>query len=450
MHEAGVKVDLVAGLGVGAAGAVFAAVDGGARLWDEEAVWRTSASAPLYRWRRTLLIALLAMAVALSAVLVPLALFLVALLIYPIGIVLELVGVSVGPALVSGYTGFLQTAFGPGGLPAVLPRIMLAALLALLVIVAFGLVQALRANARRRERGPLWWRAFGAPIVAGPAIDGFATGIWQLIRGTSAPRPSLAEISASYTELLKENLGQPGFRELMLTAHDLDARRDLVFALLAEPPRGDYFARRPGAAGERRQSEVLDLAGVASDHLADALAGALTVPVLAEPHLMTFAADSYWRGETHRLCDRPEALGRLLDEVAEAGVEQVVLVSATAELGGPHALDAGRRDPRGRLGEVVASAEAVALQAATMTAAPKFRGVYEVRPKHNPVGPFDMAGCYDERSDRRHTVAELVERGYQDAYRQFIDPVIGAGGDRLHRTRRRRTRPSQPTDAPTP
>ena len=29
---------------------------------------------------------------------------------------------------------------------------------------------------------------------------------------------------------------------------------------------------------------------------------------------------------------------------------------------------------------------------------------------------------YDERSDRRQTIAELTALGYEDAYRQFIEP----------------------------
>ena len=34
LQEAGVKVDIVAGHGIGAATAAFAAIDGGARLWE--------------------------------------------------------------------------------------------------------------------------------------------------------------------------------------------------------------------------------------------------------------------------------------------------------------------------------------------------------------------------------------------------------------------------------
>ena len=43
------------------------------------------------------------------------------------------------------------------------------------------------------------------------------------------------------------------------------------------------------------------------------------IPGLSEPALVRFAPDSYWRGEAHRLVDRPASLGRLLEELA--GVE---------------------------------------------------------------------------------------------------------------------------------
>jgi len=90
----------------------------------------------------------------------------------------------------------------------------------------------------------------------------------------------------------------------------------------------------------------------------------------------------------------------------------------------------GRGDWRGRLGDYLASAEAAAARAA-LSADHPFRCVFLVRPRYNAVGPLDGSGCYDERSDRRVTVAELVDRGYEDAYRQFIDPVVGASGERL-------------------
>ena len=61
----------------------------------------------------------------------------------------------------------------------------------------------------------------------------------------------------------------------------------------------------------------------------------------------------------------------------------------------------------------------------------RFAGFFVIRPGHNPVGPLDFGGVYDERSDRTLPLAELTDRGYGDAYRQFIEPVVGAGGERI-------------------
>ncbi len=54
LHEAGIRIDLVAGRGIGATGAMFSAMDGGTRLWDENGIWRSPGARPYYRWRRTL------------------------------------------------------------------------------------------------------------------------------------------------------------------------------------------------------------------------------------------------------------------------------------------------------------------------------------------------------------------------------------------------------------
>ena len=51
LHEAGVKLDIVAGRGVGVIGALFAAVDGAQRLWDEKGFWRADGIDRLYEWR---------------------------------------------------------------------------------------------------------------------------------------------------------------------------------------------------------------------------------------------------------------------------------------------------------------------------------------------------------------------------------------------------------------
>src|ERR671923_1354188 len=51
LHEAGVKLDIVAGRGIGAVGALFAAIDGAQRLWDDNGFWRNPVVESLYGWR---------------------------------------------------------------------------------------------------------------------------------------------------------------------------------------------------------------------------------------------------------------------------------------------------------------------------------------------------------------------------------------------------------------
>jgi hypothetical protein len=110
-------------------------------------------------------------------------------------------------------------------------------------------------------------------------------------------------------------------------------------------------------------------------------------------------------------------------------------VSAVAPIDAPHHLRAPRLDIRGGFGEAESVSQAVALRDALEATSLHFESVYVIQPAHNPIGPYDVAGAYDEASDRRQGLAELVERGYEDAYRQFIEPVVGASGEQLARTR---------------
>jgi hypothetical protein len=115
-----------------------------------------------------------------------------------------------------------------------------------------------------------------------------------------------------------------------------------------------------------------------------------------EWHSIAFAPDAYWRGETHRLCDRPASIIRLIDELIELGVEQIVLVSAAPESPGPHAL--ARRASMRADRRLLHAAEAAAVRDATTTTA----GVRIHDPStHNAIGPFDFDGGYDDRSHRR-------------------------------------------------
>lgn len=434
LHEAGVKIDVVAARGAGAIGALFEAVDGSPRLWEEKGLWRAPSAATFYRWRPPLRVAGWALVAAAVLFAVPIALLALAVIVGIVGLLLTLVGLSgPGATLTTGFTGWVQALFDPAALPTIIPRLVLFALIVAGAALATGVIAAaLQARPKRRTRHGLLWRLVGSPLSSAKIFDRVAGELWTLIRG-AAPlaAPTRGELAQKYVELLGENLGQPGFRELLLTVHDMDARRDLVFAFLAPAHRQRFFGRPGAPDAAARYVEAFDLSGVARDHAMDALAAALSVPVATEPHLVTFAPEGPWRGETHRLCDRPGALARLLEEVAAAGAEQVILLSSSAPAGRAHELAAGRADLRGRAGEQLAAFEAAGLRDVTEQFSGRFAGIYLIRPQHNPLGPLDFAGVYDERSDRMHALAELVDRGYQDAFRQFVEPIVAMGGERM-------------------
>jgi len=112
-------------------------------------------------------------------------------------------------------------------------------------------------------------------------------------------------------------------------------------------------------------------------------------------------------------------------------VTQVIVVSACAPESDPHRLSAAGLDPRRRLGEFITAVESAALRDALQMARLRFDALFTIRPSHNAIGPFDFAGTFDQASERRQDLVELVERGYDDAGRQFIGPVVGASGDLL-------------------
>ena len=73
LHEAGVKLDIVAGRGAGVIGALFAAVDGAQRLWDDKGFWRVEGIEHLYEWRLVPRLIVWALGVSLAVVAIPIA-----------------------------------------------------------------------------------------------------------------------------------------------------------------------------------------------------------------------------------------------------------------------------------------------------------------------------------------------------------------------------------------
>src|SRR6185369_5748910 len=111
--------------------------------------------------------------------------------------------------------------------------------------------------------------------------------LWNLIRGAAAiAPPARQDLGRRYVELLAENLGQPGFRELLLVAHDMDARRDVLFSLLRDEYRQRFFGHVARSTAGRRAAAAFDPAGLGRAHVTDALAASLCVPIATAAPLL--------------------------------------------------------------------------------------------------------------------------------------------------------------------
>jgi predicted acylesterase/phospholipase RssA len=428
LDEAGVKIDVMSARGIGVVCALFAAIDAGAKTWEDGGVWRRRPPVRMYAWRPALQWAAVLVLVGVAVLAVPLLVLATGLVAYPLGFLVQMINVDAGLRLATAYADMVAYAFAPPMLPTVVPR-----LVTLCFACAFGVlaVAAVRVRpdpalwasgqkgtARGRDPGRWWGRIVGSPWTSEPGLRHFRSSLWHLFRGPATARePAFPELSRRYAELLFENLGQPGFRELIVTALDIETRGDLVFAAIAESKRQAFFQRGRG--------DLIDLAGVGRLQVLDALAAAVSIPVLTEPHVVAFSPESFWKGEAHRLCDRIGAVPRLLAELTAAGVEQVIMVCPDSERPAPHHL---RRPPaslRARLAEQMAAVETSVVRDAMRLHKKRFNGLFLIQPAHNPIGPLDFEGTYDERSDRYQSLGELMDRGYEDAYRQFIEPVLG-------------------------
>lgn len=442
LAEAGVRIDLVAGRGMGAVTALYAAVDAAATLWEPAGLWTGPARPALYPWRLIWKVSGALLALAILALAAPLLVLLVLALAWLPAFLLELVAPRLAGTLT---TQLAEWAFWVTRGETATAAVSRAAGASLLILALTILIAALvdRRRGLRRPRGAPWWQALGAPLDARPVVRWALDGFWNVMRGAArTARPNAVELGRRYVERLDENLTQPGYRELLIAAHDLETRRDLIFALLRDEARPRFFGR---GADDQRGAEVLDLAE-GGHHVVDAIAGALAVPWLAEPHVIRFDTASFWRGEAHRICDRPASIVRLLEEVSAAGAEQVIVVTSDVAVDRPHGLRARAVEPRARLAEYLAGAEASAARDALTALFDRFSGVFQIQPTHNAVGLFDAGGSYDERSDRRQSLRELIELGAEDAQRQFIDPVLGESGDELERVEA--ARPVPPGQTP--
>ncbi len=428
LSEAGTKIDLIAAHGPGIANACIASVDGGQKLGEATSPWASAALLNSYRWRTGLRAAGWGVTLALAALLLPLGVLIVAALLYAASLLAGLLSLtSIAEWFVRAYAVTLDILFHPPILPTVVPRLMVLSLLVTAGILVGTWFRARRVKpSRRRSSGAFWWQLFGSPIEATEPATTLTEAVWTMVRGAqSGSAPTPADLGRRYVDLLCDNFGQPGFREIVVGVHDLDARRDLALAILPEVRAAAFAERRPVSGA--REGEAVNLSTAMRDYVADLIAAGTELPGVTAGRSITFPADHYWQGETHRLGDRPELVHRLIDEVLALGAEQIIIVSAAPPAGTPHALGPRPVDLKGRAGEWQRSVETAVIDDAIVHATTRFSGVFVIRPAHNPVGPFQFQGAYDETSDRMRSPADLIRQGYDDANRLFVEPVLASG-----------------------
>jgi len=443
LDESGVKVDVVVGSGAGTIAAAFGAIAGSARLYGETGFWAGVRWRSFYRLRLAARTALLLVASSYGLFLLPLVLAIV-------GFVLFL------PALIADW--FLPGTFARLiGQLAAAPAVVRGPYLGALTVPVFALcvlatVAALRLFVRDRRR---FTESLESLLDAERGRDRLSRALWEIARGpalSDAP-PAEAELGRRYVALAAENLGQPGFRELILRVADLETGGALAFVLLQDAHRNSFAASRSRGPRSRVEGmpDAIDLRAPGGDGLFfDAVMTGLLPPLVAPVRRVAFPKGGLYGGETHRLTDATLVSGCGLGEALAAGAEQVIVVSPTSEEPAP---PTRRRGPRAQadgalallerqaVDRDVAQAERINRMIQTLghdTATGRawqdpatgrlYRdfALYIVRPERRGLGPLEWDGARDPATEVLETPEDLIERGYKDAYRLFVEPIVGA------------------------
>jgi hypothetical protein len=429
-----VKIDIVVGSGIGAVTAAYAAVGGGPRLYGKDGFWDGIRWSAFYRLRPTVRLALALLGVSFAMFALPVLLGLLLGILFP----LLLIADRVAPGAASRALSLLWVAPEALSGPYLAAQAVPVFALAMLAIVAVAIVYF-----RDRRR---FTEAFESFLDAEPGLARLRRGLWAIARGValSGGPPSEAELGRRYVALLAENLGEPGFRELVLRAADLDRGDALVF----------FLVRDDGSAAARSSdgplADAVDLRVPGHDTLFfDALATGLLCPLAMPMRRVSFPKGAVHAGETHRLTDATFVPGSGIAEALAAGAEQVVVVTGVPETAAPLA----RR--RGPLARTDAAVRALERQAAgeiddiwrinRMVGTLGHRGengrrawedpatghvygevdLWAIRPDRRALGPMELDGARDPATEVLQTADDLMELGFRDAYRQFVEPVVG-------------------------
>jgi len=444
LDESGTKVDVLVGSGAGAIAAAYGAVAGGAKLYGAGGFWDGVSTAVFLRLRPALRVLLAILVVTATVFLLPLALALLAGVAFPFALLADV--------FAPGFVSRMLAQYGPQA------ESLRSAYVVGLAVPAFALaglscgylaVSYLRQRRRFAE-------GFESPLDPSPGRRRLARGLWEIARSSalSVGAPTPIEIGRRYVALAADNLGQPGFRELIVRAADLDTGGSLALVLLEDAPRAAFLKARsrdsrrlPGGA-----PGVVDLRAPGYDTLFfEAVASGLLPPGTAPISRVTFPKGGPHAGETHRLADAALVAGCGIAEALAAGAEQVIVATAVPE---KPSLPLRRRGPRATAEALAATLERQAVEN-DLGAAQRINrmvetlghttnegrrawedpatgrqyrdfGLYVIRPERRELGPLEFDGAEHPGTEVRETAHDLLEQGYRDAYRMFIEPVLGA------------------------
>jgi len=429
LDESGVKIDVVVGSGVGTVAAAYAAVMGGARLYGPQGFWSGVRWRSFYRLRPTVRLALALLGLSFAIFALPLLLGLLIGLLFPLLLMADRVFPGAASRLLARLWVAPELLSGPYLAAQAVPVFALA-------VVAMIAVAVVYLRDRRR-----FAEAFESFLDAGPGLARLRRGLWEVARGAalSGRPPSEAELGRRFVALLSENLGEPGFRELVLRAADLDRADALTFVLLREE-----------GPGKGMLAEAVDLRAPGRDALLfDAVATGLLCPMAMPLRRVSFPKGGVHGGETHRLTDATFVPGTGVAEALAAGADQVIVVTGVPETPSPIAR---RRGPFARIDAAVRTlerqaarelGEAERLNRIVSTLGHRTgsgRGAWEdpatgrvyrevdlwaIRPERRALGPMELDGARDPTTEVMQTAEDLQEQGWRDAYRQFVEPVVG-------------------------
>jgi hypothetical protein len=434
LDESGVKIDLVVGSGIGAVTAAYACVGGGPRLYGRRGFWDGVRWRTFYRLRPAVRIALALLGMSFAIFALPVLLGLALGILFPLLLIADRAFPGIASRTLSLLWVAPETLSGPYLAAQAVPVFALAMLA--IVVVAVGYL-------RDRRRFP---EAIESFLDAERGLARLRRGLWEIARGAalSGGPPSEAELGRRYVALLADNLGEPGFRELVLRVADLERGGALAFVLLRDD--GRSASRGRGGA----LADAVDLRVPGRDSLFfDAVATGLLCPMAMPMRRVAFPKGATHGGETHRLTDATLVPGSGVREALAAGAEQVIVVTGVPETAAPLA----RR--RGPLARIDAAARALERQAAgevddawrvnRMVGTLGHRGesgrrawedpatgrvyreidLWVVRPDRRALGPMELDGARDPATEVQQTTDDLLELGFRDAYRQFVEPVVG-------------------------